>query len=522
MIFKRYFYESLKQRPARKPKLEGYTTPPAFGAKFKEGDIVLVNVPMYGTSTSSEQEVVNYFRSYHPALAVPYIAKAGVVKLYKRGSVGFGAKYGVLFEDGNIIPIHSMFLIGPFASLESAKKYKGIHSHRVNIEAVDLAGFEPDSEVEVDEKVENAFKSHFVGGEVDFEWLETPIVIKYRTFDCYVLAYKRNKYPKEQMETNRLEFLSNNIAMDRLDNPIYPQYDNCFVFCKVINKQTKKLQKTQVLSSVSYCGPGFYFIQTPELSRRVYSDAFEGHLVKNHLKLYNINTIPFRASTKQCEEIKTNFKLFEDEASIKTGYEHFKTLYKIKEGQTIVSNGNNEVLIQEERFGPDFKEISKYSINGDCTIYLEQSTQNVSHVPLKANELTITGRKLNSLEGIEKCDIQKELQISCSLKNLKGFPENINQKGKTFEVNELDSLEEIPDLVLCDIDIRELKSFVGARNSVCKGRVQVRKFTGKELTGFFEEAEDFSSWTISDKDIAEHKKFRDLKKKLPEVEGLFD
>lgn len=522
MSFKSYFYESLKQRAPRKPKLEGYTTPPTSKTKFKEGDIVLVNVPMNNSFEDAEEEIVKYFRTHHPALAVPYIAKAGIVKLYKRGSIGFGAKYGVLFEDGNIIPIHSLFLIGPFTSIESAKKHKGIHSYKVNIKAKDLAGFEPDREVEVDQKVEEAFKNHFVGGEVNFEWLETPIVIKYRTFDCYVLAIKRNIYSNEQMDSStKLQFLSNNIAMDRLDNPTHPQYDNCFIFCKVINKQTKKLQKTQVLTSIGSRGPGFYFMQNPELSRYVSKDAFEGPFVKNHLRLYSINVNPFKASTKQCEQIKANFKMFEDEESIKTGYDYFKAFYKIKEGQTIINS--DDVIIDEERFGLDFKEISKYSIEGDCTIRLEDSTKSITYLPLRANSLTIAAYRLNSLEGISKCEIQKELIIASNLKNLKGFPSSINEKRKMFEIhNELDCLEGIPNLVLCHISIRELKSFVGAEDCVCKGIVQVQKFTGKELNGFFKEAENFSSWTISQADIEQHKKFRDLRKKLPELEGIFE
>lgn len=523
MSFKSYFNEAVKQpRPPRKPKLDGYFVPTGAGTKFKAGDIVLVNIP---STYEDEQDLVKYFRTYHPALAVPYIAKAGTVKLYKRGSVGFGAKYGVEFEDGNIIPIHSSFLVGPFASIDAAKKYQGKHGYKVDIEPNDLAGFEPDSQVEVDEARETSFKKHFVGGDVGFVWFETPIVVKYKTFDCYVLAYKRSTISSEQLNhTTALNFLSKDSDMDRLNNPSYPQYSNCFVFCKVVNKLTKKLQKTQVISSKNSV-PGVYFVQAPMISRYTWSEAFNGPYVKNYARLFEINMMPFSGTPKQIATFKSDFELFETgEDKLKTGYDQFRYLHRLKEDQTII---NESVTIHEGQFGPYFKEIKKYTINGDCTIYLEESTRNISYVPQKVTNLIIAGRSLNSLEGMSSCDVQESISISSNVKNLKGFPQTINEPGKTLEVRgELQTLEGIPDLVLCDLTFRSLDSFIGARNCVCKGHVEVQGFPiqrdqPKDLTGFFKEANNFSSWSIKDKDIENYTKYRDLEDKHPELEGIF-
>jgi len=128
---------------------------------------------------------------------------------------------------------------------------------------------------------------------------------------------------------------------------------------------------------------------------------------------------------------------------------------------------------------------------------------------------------------MSSCDVQESISISSNVKNLKGFPQTINEPGKTLEVRgELQTLEGIPDLVLCDLTFRSLDSFIGARNCVCKGHVEVQGFPihrdqPKDLTGFFKEANNFSSWSIKDKDIENYTKYRDLEDKHPELEGIF-
>ena len=521
MSFKSHFNESIKQKSTRKPKLDGYSVPKGPMTKFKVGDIVLVHIPQH--DKASEQELIKYFRVYHPALALPYMDKAGTVKLYKQGGIGASAKYGVEFEDGNIIPINSTFLIGPFASIETANRYKGKKGWNVSIEASDMAGFDPDSTVEVDHARETSFKEQFVNKEMGFEWLETPIVVKYRKFDVYVMAYKRNKVLSKRSDVkNNLDFLAKNDSMDRLDNPSYPQYDNCFVFCKVINKLTKKLQKTQVISSLQG-NPGWYFIQAPELSKYFWNDAFEGPFVKDYTRLYQILMVPFNGTTRQNKEFKKGFAQYEDEDLIKTGYDHFKHLYNIQDGQSTINSPN--VRIQEEYFGPYMKEITKYTILGECLIHLKDSTKKVLYVPQKARELCIAGQALESLENVSNCVIEEKLIISSNLKNFRGFPSSINNAKKSVEFRgDVTSLEGIPDKVYCDLTFTSLTSFVGARNCVCQGNVIVRHFPNKpkaDLTGFFKEAPYFTSWSIKQEDLDAYTKYRDLEDKHPELEGIF-
>lgn len=522
MSFKSYFNESVKQRPPRKPKLDGYSVPTGPMTKFKVGDIVLVHTPKSDDAT--EQEIVDYFRTYHPALALPYMNKAGTVKLYRQGGVGASAKYGVEFEDGNIIPITSTFLIGPFASIETANKYKGRKGWTVSIEASDMAGFEPDSTVEIDHARETSFKDQFVNEEMGFKWFETPIVVKYKKFDVYVMAYKPNKFSvKRSDHTSKLDFLARTSDMDRLDNPSLPQYDNCFIFCKVINKLTKKLQKTQVISSGNGGGPGYYFIQAPELTKYIWKEAFEGPFVKDHTRLYQFSTLPFNGTTKQNNQLKKGFKQYEDEDLIKNGYDHFKLFYNIQEGQTVVTHP--DVTIQEEQLGPDMKEIAKYTFVGDCSIHLQDSTRKVSYVPQKAKELYIVGHSLETLENISNCVIGKKLVIAGPVKNLKYFPSTVNEAGKEIDFRgEVNSLEGIPDEVFCDMQFMCLMSFMGARNSVCRGEVLVRDFPNKpkaDLTGFFKEAPHFRAWSIKQADLDAYTKYRDLEDKHPELEGIF-
>jgi hypothetical protein len=235
--------------------------------------------------------------------------------------------------------------------------------------------------------------------------------------------------------------------------------------------------------------------------------------------------MPFSGTPKQIATFKSDFDLFENgEDKLKNGYDQFRYFHRLKEGQTVI---NDSVTIHEKHFGPYLKEIVKYTIDGDCTMYLEDATRVISYLPQKATNLIIAGKLLNSLDGFSNCDIQEDLTLSCNLKNLKGFPKTINEAGKTFEVSgELETLEGIPDLVLCNLTFRALGSFIGARNCVCKGKVQVQGFPinrdqPKDLTGFFKEANDFSSWSIDEKDIEKYTKYRDLEDKHPELEGIF-
>lgn len=65
-----------------------------------------------------------------------------------------------------------------------------------------------------------------------------------------------------------------------------------------------------------------------------------------------------------------------------------------------------------------------------------------------------------------------------------------------------------------------LKSFKGAKDCVALGKVSVQH-SPKDLDGFFKEAEDFESQTITDEDIKKFKKLREVYDALPELDGMF-
>lgn len=511
MSFQTFFNEAAAKpiKKVRKPNLAGYAPPPV-GTKFKLNDIVVVNV-----AKSNKEDAVNSFLSYHPQYALPYIDGVGKVVSYKKNI--FSSKYGVEFEDGNVIPIASGFLVGPFASYESAHKYKGKHSEQtLDIDAKDMAGFVPDSTVQVIKQIEDDFKRNFVNEKVGFRWLDEPLIIKYKKFDVYVLAFKPNT---SNIDEHYLNFVNRNSDYERVDNPTRPGFDNGFVFCKVINKLTKQLQKTQVLTFADE-GAGCYFLQCPNLTR--YSrDCFRDGKVVNRKNLFDVSCSPIRAfSTKTQQRFLQKFALADDESLISTGLDYYKLLYNMVEGQPVKSKYSadfHEAILQE-----NLKEISKYTFDCDASVFFVDSRRNIEHLPKHVTgTLTIVAKTLNSLEGLSECQT-KDIHIAADVKRLEGFPESINVNEGVLRFNRtLDSLEGIPDQLNCDLYIGNLNSFIGARNCINKGSVQIQKFHGNSFDGFFKEPGKYSIWNVNHEKLEEYLKFRDLETKHPELEGIF-
>ena len=530
MSFNNFFTEAAttKVRPARKPKLDGYGVPPS-RAKFQAGDIVVVQATV---EAGNQKELERYFRVYHPKLAMPYVNSAGIVRLYKAGYMGqMGTKYAVEFEDGNIIPISSSFLIGPFKSMESANKYKGKHDIKaVAIDSEDLAGFEPDSKVEVDERMENNFKKAFVNDEVGFKWLDKSVIIKFKNFDVYILAFKKadsfSPSEADQRYGYPLNFVNYHEDYNRVDNPDRPEFRDGFVFCKVIDKLTKRLQKTQSISSGGY-GSGTYFLQRPEWTNFIDESNFVNGKVKDATQLLSVHMGPVGSALKNENKLKKLFSLFDNAKSLfKTGYDCFKHMYDIKDGEYhIKAEGKETVKISQRMLGNDFKEIQNYTIEGSVSLVYKEDVRTIFGLPkaIKGEELYIGGKEFASLEGMDQCDVSgvEHINISAELDTVEHFPESLNVPSKIVNFNQkVKSLRGIPDVLKCFLTITQVLSYSGASNCVNKGEVRVHVST-QDLNGFFKDKGKFTCWSLDDEKIRQYENMRALEDEFPEIAGTF-
>ena len=520
--------EAKAPRPVRKPKLTGYSVPTSNTAKFKEGDIVAVHFTnYYGLDLEAT------FRMYHPQLALPYMNSVGTVRLFQQYSMS--SKYGVEFEDGNIIPINSNSLIGPFVSIEAAKKYAGKNGEKeLVIDPQDLGGFAPDSNVEKSSVIEDEFKKSFCNSQLGFKWLDAPVIIKYKNYNVYVLAAKKNTVSIEgaadTYPVKCLHFVNDKYASDRLDNPTRPEFDNSFVFIKVIDRQTQKLQKTSAISSSTVSSS--YFLQRPVLSKYHLDDSFKDGVLVKPIGIFNVEMLPVGPGlSKTANRIKKEFNVF-DNGLIKTGYEHFKLRYNIEEGQTTIRlDGNEMVQMSENILGKHFKDIGKYTVVGGCEVKYKAGATSFQYLPAKVvgDHLFIASEDLHnavfqSLDGLDKCNVSqvKHINFNVHFRTLNNFPENLNKKGAdVYFRRSVDSLVGIPDKLKCDVDFEEIKSYKGADNCEVQGQLTVDKST-KTLSGFFKTiGNDYNFRTLSDKEIKNHLNYRDLVSRVPELDGIF-
>ena len=516
--------EAKAPRSVRKPKLTGYSVPTSAAAKFKEGDIVAVHFTnYYGLDLEAT------FRMYHPQLALPYMNGVGTVRLFQKYSMS--SKYGVEFEDGNIIPINSNSLIGPFVSIEAAKKYAGKNGEDVVIDPQDMAGFAPDTGVEVNSNIEDEFKRLFCNSKTGFKWLDTPVKIKYKNYDLYVLASKKSAIASPEEESTPrlyLNFMNHQVDADRLDNPTRPEFKDSFLFLKVIDKESLELKKTSAISSTAVAG--CYFLQQPVFTPYIRDHTFVDGVLKNPLGIYDIHMLPIGPGlSKISKRIVNDFDAF-DNSSIKSGFQFFKKFYNLEDGQTTI-NHKRMVTIDENIFGEHFKEIVKFTINADCEVKYKKGTSLFTYLPAKVvgDHLFIVSEDLHnavfqSLDGLDKCNISqvKHINFNVHFRTLSNFPENLNKKGAdVYFRRSVDSLVGIPDKLKCDVDFEEIKSYKGADNCEVQGQLTVDKST-KTLSGFFKTiGNDYNFRNLSDKEIKNHLNYRDLVSRVPELDGIF-
>lgn len=492
-------------------------------SKFQAGDIVVIYIPERGQKYSS----TDYFRVYHPKYALPYIGKIGEVVSVKR--MQMSAKYAIKFDDGAIIPIDTGFLLGPFGSIEKAKKYAGKNGN-VKPDNNDLKGY-VERQVQSNVAIENEIKNLLCNENVGFKWLDEPITLERNNYNIQILAVKKNRSEiKHDAEDAELNFANQSADWwDKIhkEKDVYPELNDCFLVFKCINPLTKELHKTSTLvkSRRVLASASSYFIQVPELyiGPHLYpDDAFRDGKLVDSSKAFCFSTLPV-TSTKSIKRVIEQFRRFE--FGIKSGLEFFMAAYGVTEDSTVIKS--NTVFLKEEMLGSDMSIIPKFIVEGSCFVTFKGSSQKIKFLPKKVGGwLTISTESktaINNLEGLDKCeltDYHPTIVFECPVENLEHFPQSLNKSNVTFQfTGTLDGLKGIPSTLHASVHFMNLKSFRGAEDCNALGNVRISE-APKDLTGFFNTAPNLFS-NIPEEDIERHRNYKDIYKRLPELDKLF-
>jgi hypothetical protein len=520
MSFKHHFNSLVEAKVPTAPKVPdmSYYETPGPRAKFQDGDIVLVRIPR------RQKEGESYFRLYHPKYCVPYMNAVGIVKSYF--NTGYQTNYAIEAEDGKMVPIAASFLVGPFNSVEGAKKYQGNND---KIASSDLKGF-VDRDIEIDSKLENEFRQSFCNDEVGFKWIDDPVLIQMNNnVDVYVLAFKKNVVPiNDDWGLQGLGFVSE-MSWNRLnkDAKKRPEYDNGFVFFKTVDRLSGALKATSALSDLNG-RTGKYFLQQPDYkSWFMLKDQFVNG--KSTEGVFHVKKKPIGSGLSK---IKDNIikKFKQHEEGFDDGFELFKSVYNIDESSSVIT-APDDIEILESVLGPHMKEIENYEFKcKELSVWCADSATKIGYLPKKVSgmmDIHHVGSPLANLKGLERCDLSNVKSLSLpAFRTLEGFPEQMNKPQRLIKFihsndNAVESLVGIPNIVYANLFFSNLKSFKGADDCVALGKVSVQH-SPKSLDGFFKEAEDFDSWTITDEEIKKFTKFRKITNRLPELKGMFD
>ena len=522
MSFKQYFSPIIEAKVPKAPKVPdmSYYETPGPRAKFQDGDIVLVRIPKI---YDEQKEGEDYFKLYHPKYCVPYMNAVGIVRSHF--STGYQTKYGIEAEDGKMVPIAAPFLVGPFSSVEGAKKYQGNND---KIASSDLKGF-VDRDIEIDSKLENEFRQSFCNDEVGFKWIDDPVLIQMNNnVDVYVLAFKKNVVPiNDDWGLASLGFVSE-MSWNRLnkDAKKRPEYDNGFVFFKTVDRLSGALKATSALSDLNG-RTGKYFLQQPDYkSWFMLKDQFVNG--KSTECVFHVKKKPIGSGLSKIKDnIIKKFKQYEE--GFDDGFELFKAVYNI-DGSSSVIKASDDIEILESVLGAHMKEIENYEfVCKELSVRYVDSATKIGYLPKKVSGslgIQHVGSPLANLKGLERCDLSNvEMLFLPAIRTLEGFPEQMNKPKRLIKFervndNGVESLVGIPNIVYANLFFCNLKSFKGARDCVALGKVDVQ-YSPKDLDGFFKEAEDFESWTITDEDIKKFKKLRVVYDALPELDGMF-
>lgn len=482
--FKQFFRESVESEADLPPPPAPFNVPPP-RAKFQRGDVVLVQNP--------QPDNEDYLTKYLPKYMHGYTNAVG--RIIGHRTMGIDTQFAVEFEDKTIGKLKGYWLVGPFRSIQTAKKYQG----RKELVAADIAPedhkrhAEARSEMGANEAIENAFKKIFVESG-DFKWLEKPIVFNTEgKHKAVVLAISTFSVTEEQGRA--WGFWSDKA----------PQIKNKLFFCKAIDPATNQLVKT---SSIVDHGSGFYCLTSPSMSRIATKGVFKKGQLVDIDTYYNKSPVN---SPKGLVQYKNDFDKLAKLKTIKDGIEFFDVVNNVH------VKGSLKIVPKSDGYGyaPEIFEEVTTNLNAFKNYVFEDTVkccckidgQIVFPKEVKGNQITISGEQaVENLKGFPTTAPEFTLYIASDVHSFEGLPSPFNGNLTARDVS---SLKGFPKVIKGHCEFHEVGSFEGGKDSVIEGRLTIRSSELPSLSNI-PEARDYTIYGLPHEEQA---KIKDAVKK---------
>jgi hypothetical protein len=495
--FKQFFFESVESEANLPPPPEKFSVPPP-RAKFQLGDVVLIQNPQPSDKDYVKRNMPKYLHDYTNAIG----------RVIGHRTIGGGSyittEFALEFEDGKIGKAKSLLLVGPFRSIQTAKKYQG----RKELTSNDIAPedhkrhAEAATEIESNEDIENTFKKLFVK-EGEFAWLTEPLSFVDGKIRVIILAYKPT--------------FSGGYIFNNCPSSIPKEIGESQIFYKKVDLISNKLVKTASFNHQSMSSA--YGMSVPE--HRSDSTTFvDGKL----------NVIGVMYSKMAINTSKGLVKFYNESQKI-------KELEKLKDGMTYFDLINNvrtqgslkivpenagvyhKLTLVHESITKDINAFKNYIFEGSLSTRCLVNGQFVFPKEVKG-ELCVADSesKIENLKGFPKLSKNCEVRIGGPVKSYEGLPPELNHK---LVVRNVLSLKGFPKVINGDCEMDKVESFAGGENTVINGMLIVNK--GPSSYKEIPEAKHYVLHNLSSDKADEVEKWvQQRKKMLSTLEKEFD
>jgi hypothetical protein len=490
---------------------------------YQKNDIVLLRA-----DSPDFVEMEERFKARVPKKHAVRFNTVATVVGYKRGAMS--SHFAVQFEDGTIGSFNTAQLFGPFASVDAAKqasKYKTNESIPKEL----FAKFVKRSQhVPINSEIEDQFKNLLVNDKRGFIWLKEPLIVdsvsSKSTIQCAIVAYRPDK---EQLDFGYLPY-------EFKEGQVPAEIKTGYLFFKVFDSVTGEFVSTRNFESKMYGSPGNtgYVIAVPQLRFPRHESIVKTIKQKNHKEFFDYG---FRGITKtsfkNSKKIAEHYDKISDIVNANTADQAFDLIYGTtfnEDGsKTINTEKNDKIEICLDQLPANFA-INQYHINGDARIRLNAKT------PIRLPK-TVTGNleiyfdndsDAPNLLGISQCDIGQNLRVygGKTITSLEGLPKHI--KGDLLIGPGTQNLNHISDQIDGSLFLNGgTKTFEGGENCTIKKEFSIPfyaihsvKTKSKPTLDGLPKAATYDIG-YSDEEIKGYFKYKTLKTKLPELEGIF-
>lgn len=491
--FKQFFFESVESETNLPPPPEKFDVPPP-RARYQLGDVVLIQNPRPEDPDYIKRSLPKYLHDYTNAIG----------RIIGHRTIGISTDFAVEFEDGKIGKIKSYLIVGPFRSIQTAKKYQG----RKELTSNDIAPedhkrhAEAATEIESNEDIEHTFKRLFVK-EGEFTWLAEPLSFNAEKFKVMILAYKPDPNGEDVWygcpENIPKEIQTSQIFYKKVDS-----ISNKLVKSAVFNDQS--ISSAYGMSVAHLRSDSTTFVNGKLTQVGVYYSKMAVNSSKGLVKFYNESQ-----KIKELEKLKDGIAYFDLTNNVRT------------QGNLKIVPSNPDdyhgIVVIHENITKDINAFKNYIFEGSLSTRCLVNRQFVFPKEVKG-ELCVAGSKstIENLKGFPKLSERCEVRIDGPVKSYEGLPSELNHK---LVVRNVLSLKGFPKVINGDCEMYNIESFAGGENTVINGMLSVnnRLSSYKEIP----EAKHYVLHNLSSDKADEVEKWvQQRKKMLSTLEKEFD